>query len=229
MNFFDYPIITFVNQFSQHSWLFDNIITFLSGNQLLKGGVLTTIIWWAWFKSEQRHSHNRDHIISTLFSCVVAMTLARVMTLTLPFRLRPLHEDSLHFSSTGLEGWSSFPSDHAVLFFALSTGLFFVSRHIGAFALSYTVLFIAFPRVYLGLHYPTDIIAGAVIGTTIALLGNIYLVKNMNIQSIANWSYSKPNLFYPLFFLFTYQIADMFDSSRAIVSGGLKLIQRIIA
>jgi len=235
MNYFDFQIITFINQFSQHSWIFDKLIAFLSYNNLLKGGILSTIIWWAWFNSEDRHSHKREHIISTLLSCIIAIALARAFALTLPFRLRPLQEEGLHFllpfgmTTTVLEGWSSFPSDHAVLFFTLSTGLLFISRWVGTFSLSYSILFIGFPRVYLGLHYPTDIIAGAIIGITIALLGNIYLVKNILIQSITNWSYSKPNLFYPLFFLLTYQIADMFDNSRSLFNAGAKLIRYIIA
>jgi undecaprenyl-diphosphatase len=128
-----------------------------------------------------------------------------------------------------LTGWSSFPSDHAVLFFTLSTGLFFIRRTTGVLALFYSLVFVALPRVYLGLHYPTDIIAGALIGMTIALIENLYLVKNKHIQSIVNWSYSKPHLFYPLFFLFTYQIADMFEASRDLGCGVFKLIQRIIA
>lgn len=234
MNFFDYHIIIYVNQASQHSWVFDNFIRLLAGNQLLKGGVLITIIWWAWFKGEIRHSRIREHIILTLFSCVAATILARALALALPFRLKPIYEESLNFllplgtPPTTQGGLSSFPSDHAVLFFALSTGLLFVSRRVGAFALSFTVLFIALPRLYLGFHYPSDIIAGAIIGMTITLLANIYLVKNINIQSIANWSSSKPNLFYPLFFLLTYQVADLFRSSRNIVTEGVKIIQSII-
>ena len=126
---------------------------------------------------------------------------------------------------TTLDGWSSFPSDHAVLFFALSTGLCFISRKVGTFTLFYSALFICLPRIYLGLHYPTDIIAGAIIGMTVTLLANIFLIKSKRLQSIANWSYSKPNLFYPLFFLLTYQIADLFDNSRDIVSTGLILFR----
>lgn len=153
----------------------------------------------------------------------------------LPFRPKPLLEESLDFllplgmPPTELGGLSSFPSDHAVLFVALSTGLFFVSRRVGAFALSFTILFIAFPRLYLGFHYPSDIIAGAIIGMTVALFGNILLVKSTNIRSIANWSYSKPALFYPLFFLLTYQVADLFNSSRNMLTGGVELIQGIIS
>lgn len=236
MNGFDFNIITWVNQFSRHSKILDILIQHLSKNQFLKGGVLVTIIWWAWFKSgDERHSDNREYIISTLFCCFVGQILARALALTLPFRFRPLHEEGLNFllpygmKPTALEGWSSFPSDHAVLFFALSTGLVFISRKVGAFALCYTVLFIAFPRIYLGLHYPTDIIAGAIIGITITLLGNIYLCKNKSVQQVVNWSYSKPNLFYPLFFLLTYQAADMFSDIRIIINLGLKFFQSILA
>jgi undecaprenyl-diphosphatase len=235
MNSFDFEIIAYVNQFSQHSRMFDNLVRFLSDNHLLKGGVLTIIIWWAWFHIDERRSHDREHIISTLLSCFVAMQLARALALTLPFRIRPLHEEYLSFllpygmTPTALEGWSSFPSDHAVLFFTLSTGLVFISKKVGIFALFYTTLFIAFPRIYLGLHYLTDIIAGAIIGITIALLGNMYLCKVISLQKIVSWSHSKPSLFYPLFFLLTYQIADMFDGIRAISKAGFKLFQTVFA
>ncbi|MEO6351937.1 MAG: phosphatase PAP2 family protein [Burkholderiaceae bacterium] len=235
VNIFDSVVINYVNQFSQQSRTFDMLLAFLADNHLLKGGVLVTMVWWLWFKKVQPNSRAREQLIATFIGCIAAMGLARLMALTLPFRLRPLHETGLHFllpygtSPTVLDGWSSFPSDHAALFFALSTGLLFVSRKAGLFALAYTTLFIAFPRIYLGLHYPTDIIAGAVIGMTIALLSNIYLGKSARLHSIANWSDTKPQFFYPVLFLFTYQIADLFSSSRALIGEGLTLFKNIVA
>jgi hypothetical protein len=60
-----------------------------------------------------------------------------------------------------LSGWSSFPSDHACLFFALATGLCLISPVIGGLALLHASLIVSLPRIYLGLHYPTDVLAGA--------------------------------------------------------------------
>jgi undecaprenyl-diphosphatase len=235
MNVFDSEIICYINTFSQHSWIFDNLIVLLSQNKLMEGGVLATIIWLAWFKNDECQSHNREHIILTLLTCIVAIALARLLALSLPFRVRPLSCEGIQFllpygmSPTTLINWSSFPSDNAVLFYALSTGILFASRTIGTFALVYTTLFICFPRIYLGVHYPTDIIAGAIIGMTIAILNNVYLIKIKGLQIIANCSYSLPDLFYPLFFILTFQIADTFDSSRVIITAGFNLFKRVFA
>lgn len=223
MNALDSTILGFINQFSRISQTVDYTIIFLAGNHLLKGGLLASLLWWGWYRNHENPPYVRQHVISTLLSCLVAIVLAKALTLTLPFRLRPIHEASVDFVlpygtvSTALEGWSSFPSDHAVLFYALSTGLLFVSRRVGIFALVYTTLFIGLPRIYLGLHYPTDIIGGAVVGILIGWLGNTTVMATKVSRSILAWSNTMPSLFYPAFFLVTYQIADTFKNSRAIL------------
>jgi undecaprenyl-diphosphatase len=62
-----------------------------------------------------------------------------------------------------------FPSDHATGAFAMATALWFYDRTIGALALLLAAI-VAFARVYVGVHYPADVVAGALIGIAVALI-----------------------------------------------------------
>jgi undecaprenyl-diphosphatase len=57
----------------------------------------------------------------------------------------------------------SFPSDHATAAFAIAFGILFVARRTGWLFLAWAAL-IGLSRVLAGMHYPTDVIAGAVVG-----------------------------------------------------------------
>src|SRR5436305_1770769 len=65
------------------------------------------------------------------------------------------------------------PSDHAVLFALLAAGLWFQNRFIGCVAACCVMLLIWFPRVYLGIHWPSDILAGAFLGAALAWLARL--------------------------------------------------------
>jgi undecaprenyl-diphosphatase len=89
-------------------------------------------------------------------------------------RLRPSHEPSLeglvHFVNGYKGGQYGFISSHAANFFALVTLLIFYLRRayqwITPVLLIWAVL-IVYSRVYLGVHYPGDILCGALYGALV--------------------------------------------------------------
>ena len=62
----------------------------------------------------------------------------------------------------------SFPSGHATVSFACATILTLALPRLAAPFYALAAL-IAFSRVYVGVHYPSDIVVGAVLGTLIAI------------------------------------------------------------
>jgi membrane-associated phospholipid phosphatase len=99
-------------------------------------------------------------------------------------RLRPCQNQEMLKHYTPLVDCSSgfsFASNHASNHFALAVtlGLFFVrtKKWILLTGVIWASL-IAFAQVYSGVHYPIDILAGAFIGTLLALLAHLLIYKN---------------------------------------------------
>lgn len=86
-------------------------------------------------------------------------------------RLRPSHEPSLipliHLSKAGPGGMYGFVSSHSANAFGLITFLFFLlpSKYKWLkIILLFWALLVSYSRIYNGVHYPSDVIGGAMVG-----------------------------------------------------------------
>jgi undecaprenyl-diphosphatase len=236
VNPFDLEILRFANGFAGESHTFDLVVAVVGDNNLIKGGVVVSILWWAWFRPDKNQDSNRTLILGTLLAGFVALLCARILQLTLPFRPRPLHSLAIEFQvpygvdATALTEWSAFPSDHATLFFALATGLALISRAAGVAAFIHALAAICMPRIYLGLHYPSDIVAGALIGIGIAYLVNKNSKITYEINEFVKAKLRKsPGAFYACFFVLSYQLATLFEDARVLTAVTGTIVREIIS
>jgi len=78
-------------------------------------------------------------------------------------RIRPFVENSVNLLIGYNATESSFPSGHAAFFFALSTIVYFYNKKAGTFFFIAS-FFISISRIIVGIHWPSDILAGALVG-----------------------------------------------------------------
>jgi undecaprenyl-diphosphatase len=225
MQAFDLLIPNWMNQFSNLDLTFDKTVYVIADNHLLKGGVIMGLLWWVWMRDGASFIKPGLHAVRTIGGTVLAILVARAMQNLLPGRLRPMQEPTLDFlmpygdHPPGIVELSSFPSDHAVMFFALATALFFAGRVIGVAAYIWTIVVICLPRIYLGYHYPSDIIAGALVGVLIMIPVMRIPLPSMIPNMLGRFQVKHPGLVFAGIFLLTLQMSTMFENSRRLLAG----------
>jgi membrane-associated phospholipid phosphatase len=92
-------------------------------------------------------------------------------------RERPFNAYPTLITKYGKGGSYSFPSGHTSTAFAFATTMTLNDPHwyIAVPCYSYACL-VGYSRMYLGVHYPSDVLAGAIVGTASAF-GTYYLMK----------------------------------------------------
>ena len=232
INPFDLWIVHFVNQWARQSWLFDKTLGTLANNMLFTSGLVTALLCYVWARESPRRERDRSFVLAGLVLTTAALVVARGMALLLPFRERPWVSGAVHFRPPfgeevfPLIHWSSFPSDHAVMYFALATSLFLVSRKVGIFAYLHALVLVCLPLLYYGFHYPTDLIAGALVGIGTASLAANERVRGAISNTGFRWRANSPSTFYPALYICMLLTATQYDSVRSVAFGIWKAIKR---
>ena len=228
----DRYLLLWINSPAGQNGVVDKFMYDLADSDLVKGGIFLAFYWGLWF---DRDGSQRRDVVVALAAAIITAILSRGLQVGLPFHLRPLHTPGIGVhvpvgvDPAILNTFSSFPSDHAMLFFALSVPIWWRSRWLGAAAMLWTVLLIALPRVYLGYHFPSDVIAGAVLGVIVMVV----LCRLISRMRLPDWvvalSKTHPAAFYAVAFLVTFELALLFADVRHFLLDAVRIAKMLVA
>lgn len=155
-----------VHSFSRHTgWLHG----FMEAYALWLGLVLLaaiTILAFLWARRRGRVEGVVTAVLAGL-AAVISLGVNHFVSQAVA-RTRPCHALHIH-SLLSCASDYSFPSDHAVIAGALAMGLLLFRLRLGLLA-TLLALLLAFARVYVGVHYPADVVAGLLMGAAIAIV-----------------------------------------------------------
>lgn len=144
-------------------------------------------------------------ILALVLCIVISDQVSSHILKNLVQRLRPSHADNLKGMVHLVKGYSGglygFASSHAAnsFSFALLSSLIF-KRKIYTYSIFVWVLITVYSRIYLGVHYPFDIVGGVVVGS-IAALGCYWILGKFRpalVQSDVNNIIEKPTTIIPV-------------------------------
>ncbi len=228
-------LILLINQPAGRNELLDQFVLDVADSAVLKGGVFLATYCWIWFERGDRREDMRRMIVASTLAALFVALIVRLMQTGLPFHPRPLHAPAfglnmpLSVHPESLRTWSSFPSDHAALFFALSIPIWTWSRPFGIVAFCWVLLVICLPRAYLGFHYPSDVVGGAVLGIVLMVAARGALLKTSLPDRIVRWSGLYPGAFSAIALLYALELATLFEDARHFALDALRFAGRLIA
>jgi membrane-associated phospholipid phosphatase len=215
----DLRVYHFLNGYAGH-WLLDRLAAFEEDNNLFKGGLFLAVYAYLWFRICPEREKRRRAIIAIFTGTMAALLVSRTIADIAPFRMRPMYDPGIFrhahsFSIMGnMENWSSFPSDTAAYFFALAFGLAYLLRRYSALML-YTVVWVCLPRLFLGEHYLSDIVAGGAIGIAMVWLSvrSEWLRSSLATRVLSRMD-ANPGIFYASAFLVCFEMGVLFNDVR---------------
>lgn len=110
----------------------------------------------------------RRYAIIPIISLFVALILADVIVKPIVCRTRPFEELGLEIL-VSIPTTSSFPSGHTASSFAAAYSIYSMNHRWGCASLLFATM-VGISRIYLSVHWPSDVIIGAIIGVTVAYI-----------------------------------------------------------
>lgn len=179
LNPFDSTVYHIINGLAGHNHLFDDIMIFFAKDAIEIYAVFFLI---AWFALPRKNIQNRHALVMAGLSGILAL-LINVVISHVWFRPRPftVFPKGTFSELVAHSVDASFPSDHTAGSFGFAAGSWGQNTKGISYTFTIIAIIVMFSRVYVGVHYPTDVIGGMIVGI---------------IASKVMWKFSR--LLYPL-------------------------------
>ena len=180
----DFTLYKALNGYAAHHDRSEDVLRFFAMDAQYLFVALLAVLFFS--TGKWRSTNARHGVVAAGFAALLGLGFAHVIGEVWD-RARPYeaHPAAAHlFISPSND--PSFPSDHATAAFAIAVSIWLRNRKAGWLALALATI-LAVSRVAVGVHYPSDVIGGALIGTAFALILWLPPIRGP-LHALAQWA-----------------------------------------
>ena len=187
---FDMSVFTFFGEQIQNAAMniVANFITFFGGSEFVIPMAIVGLVL-SFFKKTRKFG------MSVLFAVLVGTLLTNIVFKPMFDRPRPyvyyaenpLFMSWYEFAGSHVESDKSFPSGHTTAAFEIGVALFLVLNKKYSWIFPVFSVLVGLSRIYLMVHYVTDVLGGVVIGTFAGIMGYVIMTALMKNTKIAEF------------------------------------------
>jgi len=220
-DWFNRPVAKAINNITIDHQL-ANILAFGIAYQTVQGVTVVALVWCCWFSGLT--SDLKARLMSGAVAAILSGIIARLVQRGLPTSPKPIFDPILHvhvpavlgdidlLKATSFPSSHTFPSERATMFAGLAIAVLLVRPTIGLIALACTTA-AEFSRIYLGLHYPTDILGSFSLAAATVSLAQMQWGSRLGL-GLVRWEMASPSTFYMCAYLASYETSTAFQDLR---------------
>jgi membrane-associated phospholipid phosphatase len=170
----NYDLLRRLFQAIPHGWTSDTLFDFLVADSLVSTWIFAAAFYVFWSMDDSRIRWRRCRLLQVVVAFAVAVAISLVVRPWISWPAPSLNRDFQplypnYFWNQG--NADCFPSHSTLTYFTISAGLWPLSRRLSLILSAAVLALVSLPRVYVGGHYPIDILASlALVAAVLALV-----------------------------------------------------------
>jgi membrane-associated phospholipid phosphatase len=211
-----------------HRAITDGSFDFLISTPLLSTWIIAAFFYRFWTKDDDQKNWRRGYLLTSVTAFALAVTITVVIRPWIHWPAPALNPTFQALFPEDLRGEGSkncFPSHSTLTYFTMAAGFWPLHRRLSAGLSVLVLLLVSLPRVYVGGHYPIDVLFSCVLGV-LALVAmwrwplpatwSNWLVKSESTTNIRDW----------VFFLWVFELGEQFRSLE-LLAGAARRLSRL--
>lgn len=197
----------------------DSLFAYVVANHLVGTWIFAAVFYLFWQIEDERTEWRRTQLFKTIVAFAIAVPITLVVRPWISWPSPARNIAYQHIFPTYLWGngsYNSFPSHSTLLYFTVALGIWPLSRPISGILISFTLLMVSLPRVFVGGHYPIDVISS--IALSAMILGVVWRWRLP--PSVGHWlakAAKKPGVRELLLAAWLFEVGEEFGGTTSLL------------